>query len=100
MSDVTDECVDQRVKVYGDPTETFGRIAIMWSALLDTRVEAWHVPLLFMAAKMLRTTQAPDYSDNSDDIEGYLDIFRSIIGPDMIRARSVTEYCDKKWGSA
>ena len=45
-----------------------------------------------------RTTQAPNYSDNSDDIEGYLDIFRKIVGDDMIQARSVTEYLEKRDG--
>jgi hypothetical protein len=89
---VVDEVIDGRRGVYGEPTGTYPRIAAMWSALLDHEVQAWQVPLLFMAAKMLRTMETPDYSDNSDDIEGYLAIFRELIGEDMIHARSVADY--------
>lgn len=91
-TDVVDEVIDGRRGVYGQPTDTYPRIAQMWSAMLGHEVRAWEVPLLFMAAKMIRTEMAPDYSDNSDDIEGYLAIFRELIGPDMIHARSVGEY--------
>ena len=87
------EVVDGRSGVYGNPTDTFARVAQMWDAILDGKpVQPWHVPLLQMALKMIRTAECPDYSDNSDDIEGYLAIFREIIGPDMVHARSVTEY--------
>ena len=44
----------------------------------------------------MRADQTPDYSDNSDDIEGYLDIFRKIVGEDMIHARSVSDYVEQK----
>lgn len=90
------EVIDGRVSVYGDPKETFGRIAQMWSALFGFEVHDWQVPLAMQAMKMIRTTQAPDYSDNTDDIEGYLDIFRQLIGEDMVHARSVTEYLEKR----
>jgi hypothetical protein len=42
--------------------------------------------------KLVRTSHTPDYSDNSDDIEGYLDIFRKVVGEDMVHARTVSEY--------
>ena len=97
-TEVVGEVIDGRKGVYGEPTDTFPRIAVMWSALLGKEdvVQSWHVPLMFIAAKMIRTVQAPDYSDNSDDIEGYLAIFRELIGDDMVHARSVTEYLEKK----
>ena len=97
-TEVVSEVIDGRRGVYGDPSDTFPRIAAMWSALLGKEdvVKALHVPLMFIAAKMIRTTEAPDYSDNSDDIEGYLAVFRELIGDDMIHARSVTEYLEKK----
>ena len=47
---------------------------------------------------MLRRQHTPDYSDNSDDIEGYLDIFRTLVGDDMVHARSVEEYLVQKQG--
>ena len=92
------EVIDQRVQVYGDPTETFVRIAQVWSGILGVEVNPTDVPLCLIGMKVVRTTQAPDYSDNSDDIEGYLDIFRQLVGEDMIHARSVTEYVERKAG--
>jgi hypothetical protein len=90
------EVIDQRVQVYGDPTETFARIAEVWSGILGVPVNATDVPLCLIGMKIVRTTQAPDYSDNTDDVEGYLDIFRQLVGEDMIHARSVTEYVELK----
>lgn len=98
-TDTVNEVVDGRRGVYGDPTNTFARIAVMWDAILDGKpIQPWHVPLFQMAFKMIRTAECPDYSDNSDDIEGYLAIFRELIGDDMVHARSVTEYLEIKAG--
>ena len=91
--------VESRKAVYGDPLNTFTRMAAMWSAIIDYEIQPWEVPMMMVAMKMVRTTQAPDYSDNSDDIEGYLDIFRQIIGEDMVKASSVSEYVTKKHGT-
>ena len=89
--------VPNRVGVYGSVTDTYPRIAAMMQAVVDgNEIQAWHVPLLQICLKLVRTTEAPDYSDNSDDIEGYLAIFREIIGDDMVHARSVSEYLEKK----
>lgn len=90
------EVIDQRVQVYGNPVETFARIAEVWSGILGVTVDATDVPLCLIGMKLVRTTQAPDYSDNSDDVEGYLDIFRQLVGEDMIHARSVKEYVELK----
>jgi hypothetical protein len=93
------EVIDHRVQVYGSPTATFPQIAEVWSGILGHQVNATDVPLMLIGMKLVRTAQAPDYSDNSDDIEGYLDIFRQLVGGDMIAARSVNEYIEKKFGS-
>lgn len=90
------EVVDARIAVYGEPVETFSRMAQMWSAILNHEVQSWEVPLMLVCLKIIRTTQAPDYSDNSDDIEGYLEIFRTIIGDDMIHASSVSDYITQR----
>ena len=95
---VPEEVVDGRTSVYGDPTETFARIAQVWSGILGHTINATDVPLCLIGLKLIRTVEAPDYSDNSDDIEGYLDIFRKIVGEDMIQARSVAEYLEKRDG--
>ena len=92
MTDIVDEVIDGRRSVYGQPVDTFARIAQMWSAQLGHEVQAWQVPLMLISMKLIRAGEAPDYSDNTDDVEGYLAIFREIIGPDMIHARSVDEY--------
>lgn len=90
------EVIDGRVSVYGEVVPAFTRQAQAISAVLNHEVQPWEVPLIMIAIKMIRTTEAPDYSDNSDDIEGYLDIFRQLIGEDMIEARSVKEYVAKR----
>jgi hypothetical protein len=93
---VAGEVIDGRVGVYGNPIDTFPRIAQTWSGILGIEVTAADVTLCLMAMKLVRTQVTPDYSDNSDDVEGYLDIFRQIVGPDMVHARSVTEYVAKR----
>jgi hypothetical protein len=96
-TEIVGEVIDGRRGVYGEPTNTFPRIAAMWDAIVDGQpIQGWHVPLMMIAAKMIRTVEAPDYSDNSDDIEGFLAIFRELIGEDMIHARSVVEYLELK----
>jgi hypothetical protein len=90
------EVIDGRRGVYGDPTEMFSRAAEIWSGITGHHITATDVPLMLIGYKVLRTQHTPDYSDNSDDIEGYLDIFRELVGEDMIHARSVPEYLEKK----
>ena len=94
-SEVVNEVIDGRRGVYGEPTDTFNRMAQMISGLLGHEVQPWQVPLILIITKMVRTNQCPDYSDNSDDIEGYLAIFRELVGDDMVHARSVGEYLEK-----
>lgn len=95
-TDVVAEVIDERVQVYGNPLETFEQIAQVWSGILGHPVKATDVPLCQIGMKLVRTAQAPDYSDNSDDVEGYLDIFRQLVGEDMVHARSVTDYIEQK----
>lgn len=91
------ELIDRRIQVYGNPVETFARIAQMWSGLIGHEIQPYQVPLMMAAMKMVRTDVMPDYADNSDDIDGYMDIFRKLIGDDMIKARSVDEFIALKW---
>lgn len=91
------DVIDRRVQVYGDPIKGFTEIATMWSVLFEVEIPAWKVPIAQALMKVVRMKTSPDYSDHSDDIEGYLDLFRTIIGPDMIEARTVNEYIAQKW---
>lgn len=93
---IVNEVIDGRRGVYGEPTDTFARMAQMISGLLGSEVQPWQVPLILIITKLVRTNQCPEYSDNSDDIEGYLAIFRELVGEDMIHARSVSEFLEIK----
>lgn len=86
------ELIDGRVAAYGDPVEGHVRIASVWSGILGHLIQPAEVPMLMMGMKLVRMQTSPDYSDHIDDIEGYDNIYRSIIGEDMIQARSVDEY--------
>jgi hypothetical protein len=92
------DVIDARVAIYGDPTKTFGRIAEVWSGVIGHHINPVEVPLMLIGMKLVRTQVSPDYSDNSDDIEGYLDIFRQLVGEDMVQARLTSEYMEKKYG--
>ena len=90
------EVIDGRRNVYGNPEEVFPRHAQVWSAIIGTPVTPEQVALCLIGYKLIRAADTPDYSDNADDIEGYLDIFRKIVGDGMVHARSVSEYLEKK----
>ena len=94
------DVIDRRVQVYGNPEETFIRIAEVWSGILGHEVKPVEVPLMMVGMKLVRAQVMPDYSDNSDDVDGYMDIFRTLVGEDMIHARTVNEFIEKKWGEA
>lgn len=95
--DLLGEVIDRRVQVYGNPIETFARIAEVWSGILGHTVNAVEVPLMMAGMKMVRAQVMPDYSDNSDDISGYMDIFRQLVGDEMIHARTVDDFINQKW---
>lgn len=86
------ELIDGRVDVYGDPIKVFPRHAQIWSGILGIEVQPWQVALCMMGYKLGRTAITPDYSDNVDDIDGYEDIFRTLIGDEMIQARDTKAY--------
>jgi len=81
--------------VYGDRVDQMGRTAMIWSGLTGFKFEAWMIPQLMSAYKKLRTFNTPDYSDNIDDDEGWLRMFREQMtadGTPIIKARTVEEY--------
>lgn len=90
------ELIDGRVALYGEPVEGFKRIAQVWSGILGTEVSATDVCLCMIGMKAVRANVSPDYSDNTDDIEGYRDIYLKIMGDDMIQARTGAEYWAEK----
>jgi len=86
------ELIEGRISTYGDPVIGHIRIAQVWSGILGIEVPPAVVPLLMMGMKAVRATSSLDYADHIDDIEGYSDIYRKILGHDLIQARTVDEY--------
>lgn len=99
-ADNADELVARRVAIYGNPIDSFIRIAQVWSGIIGHEILPHEVPLMMAGMKLVRTDITPDYSDNSDDVDGYMDIFRRIIGPDMIHARTPAEYWEMQEAGA
>ena len=94
---VLGEVIDRRMQVYGRPTVAFSEIAEMWSVYLGVPISAYQVTILMILMKVVRSKTSPDYSDHIDDIKGYADLFEKVMGEDLIKARTVNEYIEKKW---
>ena len=92
----TDELLESRRQTYGDRVQNMIDIAGIWSILLGVTIQPWQVPLMMDAVKQHRQFRTPDYGDTSDDREGWFKIFREVMGDDMIDARTVEEYQEKK----
>ena len=90
------EFVGDRNVTYGDPVKSWVEVANMWSSILHVDVQPWQAVLCMMAMKLQRASVSPDYEDNIKDVEGYAEIFRQIIGSDMVEARTSAEYFEKK----
>lgn len=94
---MTEEKVDltEREKVYGEFVDNMERTALIWSGILGTEVKDYHVPLLMMTYKAFRSAQAPRYSDNTDDIEGWRQGLLRVVAKNYggtIQARDVESY--------
>jgi hypothetical protein len=94
---VTEEKVDltEREKVYGEFVDNMERTAQIWSGILGVEVKDFHVPLMMLTYKAFRSAQAPRYSDNTDDIEGWRQGLLQVIEKNYggtIQARDVASY--------
>ncbi|QKY80364.1 hypothetical protein SEA_PABST_6 [Microbacterium phage Pabst] len=80
---------------YGDRVQNMKEQAAMINAYLGTpprAIEAHDVPIIFVLIKAHRLGKMPDYADNYNDIDGYMQIAREVIGDDMIDAATAKEY--------
>jgi hypothetical protein len=94
--EATIEILDAR-SAYGDKVQNQVEQAAMINAYLSGRkVQPVDVPAIFMLVKLHRLGKMPDYKDNYDDIEGYLQIAKEVIGSDMIEATTAKEYMEIK----
>lgn len=101
IGDEADALLASRLATYGPRVQNMERVAALWSALLGPgrEIKDWEVPLLMSAYKMMRTFETPDYSDNSDDIDGWKRMFEEVMEANhggIIHARTVEEYQAKK----
>lgn len=71
LTEARDIISGPRREAYGDVTESFERVAIVWSALLKHEVTASDVALLMAAFKLCREANRPSH-DNRVDAIGYL----------------------------
>lgn len=86
------EIVDKRLALYGDPVAVNIRIAQVWTGILGHEVKPVEVPLMMAGLKLVRAQVTPDYSDSSDDVVGWTNIFQLMVGEDMVHARTPDEY--------
>lgn len=80
-------------RAYGNRVINMAEQAAMIRAYLSGReVQAVDVPVIFILVKAHRLGKMPDYADNYDDIDGYLQIAREVVGENMIHAKTADEY--------
>lgn len=61
----------QRADDYGDATESFRRIAVIWSAILGVKVTAEQVAACMIGLKLGRLSNETSHEDSWVDIIGY-----------------------------
>lgn len=66
-----EKAVYERPDSYGDPEDSFSRIASMWSGYLDTEVTASDVANLMVMLKVARNAEGQYHEDSWIDIAGY-----------------------------
>lgn len=70
--DAAREAVTGRPASYGEPEDSFGRLAEVWSAIFPERNwTASDVALALAALKLVRLSFHPEHRDSSVDLAGY-----------------------------
>ena len=68
-----EECVcKDRNSTYGEPENSFGKIAAVWSALLGITIRDDQVAIMLNALKGVRAWENPNHRDNWVDGAGYM----------------------------
>lgn len=97
----TEELLEQRHQVYGDRVPNMENVALMWTGYLRSQnatveIRPEDVSTMFQLAKIYRFGVEPEYSDNIDDMEGYGQMTREVVGERLIKARTVDEFLAKR----
>lgn len=70
--DAAREAVTGRPEYYGEPEDSFGRVAQVWSAIFPERKwTASDVSLALAALKLVRLSFHPEHRDSAVDLAGY-----------------------------
>lgn len=70
--DAAREAVTGRPASYGEPEDSFGRVAQIWRAIFpERRWTAADIPLAIAALKIVRLSFHPEHRDSSVDLAGY-----------------------------
>lgn len=86
-------------QAYGNRVINMRQQADMWNAYLDGRhITDVDVPIMYVLTKIHRLGRMQDYADNYNDIDGYMQIAREVVGSNMIEATTAKEYAEKKPG--
>lgn len=62
----------ERADTYGDPTQSFTRLAALWSATIGMTIEPYQVALCLAQLKISRIVSSPNHLDTYIDGAGYL----------------------------
>jgi hypothetical protein len=69
-----------RARDYGDASESFARLAALWSAVLCAPVAAHQVALCLLQLKVSRLCVTPTHADSWADAIGYLALGAEVAG--------------------
>ncbi len=69
-----------RARDYGDASESFARLAALWSAVLGVPVAAHQVALCLLQLKVSRLCVTPTHADSWADAIGYLALGAEVAG--------------------
>jgi hypothetical protein len=80
---VIEHILAERQEQYGDATENFTKIGLMWSLILDKKIviEPEQVAQMMIALKLVRLSANSEHEDSWLDIEGYAKHGLAIINP-------------------
>ena len=67
-----------RSEVYGSAADSFRRIALSWTAVLDHHVTPVDVARCMAALKLIRDALNPDHKDSLIDLINYADIAETL----------------------
>jgi hypothetical protein len=72
MRDIEKLVNEERMSVYGHPSENFRNIWDLWQPILDSPIPGEQkVALCMIQVKVARLMSTPDHVDSWDDIAGY-----------------------------